>query len=701
MAGPYFFAWCDEATVWSEALEREDEAIFELAVEEAEGDFPALTADLKNPRVGLLAAGRNLWCWAGWDSGEGVLPLFHGRLVGVPENLHDETVRLMFIARPSNYPEQKAALAATLRELPFYDPLWFDQEKVDDDAVLETRTLSWQVDRLTLQLSATDILTGDDGGIEIGADDHFYSGMRVSYNEAPRRRIKVTATASWLQAATGEVDLTDRLVAEFQAAGSFFPWPNVGSYTAEGLLSAWPEPGARLGGGWSMAPGSGAAAAAFVAPAQYAVRYTDKSDSTSVLGVDRRDPLGNILPGEMAREFFIGWRNYDVTFGMAAIVTKFTVRYEAARKRSEVLTFTMAAAVQSIVTEAGESEEEEITLTSDRVDQPIDAGGALPIGDPGRNAYFPTDRGQLSLQFLMLLAAARLLKGARAVVIKFQTKWSRALVEALTMRKSVRLLDPRLNGPGEATGKITRFRLVASGSGANLVEVTIECAVGYGVALGAAEAGEDDYAEDYADDWTESVGGQVEVVAGQLLYQSLDGAIVIDDDGVDLGNMTPARVVTTLAVTGGPAAQQAAIGASLALVPDNTRVETQGDVEGVTVSNLTVTAGLVTGTTYDVVGFNIPGLNAVGGAATTFVFDGAAGGTLSRAAVGRPLKGVGLTLYRPSGATLTPDPIGALRATPTRVELVLVPVDGGDFLTNFAIDVLPLVVPKMIDLEAA
>lgn len=700
MPGPYFFAWCDEATPWSEALQREDEAIFGLAVGEDEGDFAVLNMDVVNPRVGLLAAGRNLWGWLAWDSGAGVVPLFHGRLVGVPEDLHDEKVRLMFIARASDYPEQKAALAAALRQLPFHDPLWFDQETVDDDAVLETRTLSWQSDRRTLAASAADILTGDDGVIEIGADAHFRQAMRVSFNAAPRRRAKVTATVSWVQRATGEVDLTDRLVAEFRAAGSFFPWPMVGSYTADGLLSGWPQPGAGLGGGWSMAAGSGAAAAEFVAPAQYAVRYTDKSDSTSIIGFEKRDSFGNPLPGERAREFFAGWRNYDVVFGLAPIVTKFTVRYEASRRRSEVLTFTMAADVQSITTDAGASEEVSIDLTSALVDQPIDADGALPIGDPRRNLYFPTDRGQLSVQFLMLLAAARLLASSRAVVIKFETKWTVALADGLSCRKSVRLMDPRLPA-GEATGKIVHYRLLASGSGDSRIEVTIACAVGYGVALGAADPGEDDYAEDYADDWTESTGRQTEILPGQLLYQSLDGTIVIDDDGVDLFNMTPGRVITTLAVTGGPAAQQAAIAASLALRPDDTRVETQGDVDGVAVSNLTVTAGLVVGTTYNVIGFNIPGLNAVGGVPTTFAFDGAAGGTLSRAALGLPLKGVGLTLYRPSGATVTPDPIGALRATPTAVQLVLVPVDGGDFMTPFAIDVAPLVVPKMIDLEAA
>lgn len=705
MAGPFFFAWCDEATVWGPDLHRWDEEIFELELGDAEGDFPSLQLDVKNPRVGLLAAGRNLWGWLAWDNGTAVIPLFHGRLVGVPENLHDEIVRLMFIARPSDYPAQKAALAQTLRVLPFHDPVWQEQQAIDDDSVLETRTLAWQVDRLTLQLSASDELEGEDGTIEIGPDDHFYDAMSVGYAEAPLRRVKVTGTVSYLQQATGQVDLTQRLVSAFQAAGSFFPWPLVGSYTANGLFNSWPQPEAGMGGGWSMALGSSAIEATFVSPSLYGVRYTDKSDSTSVLGVSQRDQFGNALPGEMSREFFVGWRNYDVTFGMSALQVNFACQYDAARKRSEIVTFTMAADVQSILTDPGASEEETIDFTSDLVDKPVDPEGALPIGDLRRNSYFTTDRGQQSLQFLMLLAAARLLTRARAVNIGFQTAFA-LLAEIVSCRKSVRLLDDRLPG-GEATGKITKYRLTASGSGGNIAEVTIGCSVGYGIPLGNALPGEDTYADDYADDYTETTGGQTEIIPGQLLYESLDGTVVVDDDGVDFFNMIPERVVKSLTITGGPNEQRAAIDRSLVETLDTTAHSVAGFVSGTTVTDMTgELEGLDTSVHYDVTGFRIPNLHGVGGTRTTFVFDGTAGGTLSQGVPdptahfpnGMPLDFI---LSRPSGGVITPDPIGALRAMPTIVALELVPVSGGNFLTPIVVDVAHLVVPKTIDLEAA
>jgi hypothetical protein len=58
------------------------------------------------------------------------------------------------------------------------------------------------------------------------------------------------------------------------------------------------------------------------------------------------------------------------------------------------------------------------------------------------------------------------------------------------------------------------------------------------------------------------------------------------------------------------------------------------------------------------------------------------------------------SLKRPSGGSVTPNPIAALTEAKTQVQLVLVSTDGGDFLTSIDITVLPLVVPKTIDLEA-
>jgi len=46
---------------------RFDEAIVGFDITQDEGAYASLTIDIKNPAIGLLAIGRNLWCWLSWD----------------------------------------------------------------------------------------------------------------------------------------------------------------------------------------------------------------------------------------------------------------------------------------------------------------------------------------------------------------------------------------------------------------------------------------------------------------------------------------------------------------------------------------------------------------------------------------------------------------------------------------------------------
>jgi hypothetical protein len=109
-AGPFYFAWClpHELTDYGPQHYRTDEEIFNLEVSHAEGEFPAATIEIRNPRVGLLGPGRKVWAWISWrDPAGAVHPLFFGRLVGIPEEIENETVRLTFVARPRDYYAQR------------------------------------------------------------------------------------------------------------------------------------------------------------------------------------------------------------------------------------------------------------------------------------------------------------------------------------------------------------------------------------------------------------------------------------------------------------------------------------------------------------------------------------------------------------------------------------------------------------------
>jgi hypothetical protein len=113
---PFSVAIVDASeTTFSPSHLREDYQVFDVNIEEAEGDFCNMSIEIENPQIGLLAPGRPLWIWIAWnpnwvadypdfDSDSDVsdspssdaifadmVPLFFGRVQGVPEDFIGET----------------------------------------------------------------------------------------------------------------------------------------------------------------------------------------------------------------------------------------------------------------------------------------------------------------------------------------------------------------------------------------------------------------------------------------------------------------------------------------------------------------------------------------------------------------------------------------------------------------------------------
>jgi len=151
MPGPFYFAWVasDEVEFDPDLHAVEDLDIFSFGIVHQEGNFATLELDVRNPRVGLLAPGRPLWGYLSWDGGAGgLVPLFFGRLVGLPSDLIHEVIRLQFIAQSSTYVDDKLVYGSALRVRPYWDPIWIDPSRVnpappalpDPDVVLEARS---------------------------------------------------------------------------------------------------------------------------------------------------------------------------------------------------------------------------------------------------------------------------------------------------------------------------------------------------------------------------------------------------------------------------------------------------------------------------------------------------------------------------------------------------------------------------------
>lgn len=244
--GRYYFAWTDAPTSPDNivpfdtvAHRVEDEKIFSYDLEQKEGNAATLTLEIPNPGMGLLAPSRKKWAWFSVDFGDGTLiPLFFGRLTAIPSDLTDLVITVRFISSPPNILTQKRAVAETLKVRPFYDPVFIDESRhADPDTVLEGRSALWHIDRVTLEVSVSDLIAGEDGEEVFEASDSFYDSVKPNLDQPPLRSVSVDALVNWTQQAVGRIDMGTRI---FQ------------SYAGDGILGGWPKTQTGLGAGWSV-----------------------------------------------------------------------------------------------------------------------------------------------------------------------------------------------------------------------------------------------------------------------------------------------------------------------------------------------------------------------------------------------------------------------------------------------------------------
>jgi hypothetical protein len=533
--------------------DRFDADILDIDISHEEGSFATLSVRMRltNPNIGLLALGRQLWCWLSWDQAypsgtPDLVPLFNGRLVGVPKLQANEIVQLEFLARPDDFGAQKLALSQSLSVLPYYDPVWL-AANVNADTVLETYSALWHIDRTTLGVTVSDLLQGEDGTVTVDETISLYENFSLSYGAPPLVAVTVTGTITWQQQAGGYLDVTQKIVDAFAAQNS--PWKDsfpkpygdagpgggglISFLAGDSMVSEWPKPGTNIGGGWGLSTlndGSGYPLC-YILNAVYPIGWLKSKTynvtvsaqiPTSQTNADGTQNNANMLTAQ--------YSTYIYGFPLSVYKVRMVLRWEADRKRTETITAVMAADVQRLLSDSAENDRESVELTSEYVGQGVDPGGELPIQNLAYRSYFQTDRGTHSFEYLLLAARAKLRARARAVDITFAVPWNAAL--GIGLRNSVTLFDRRLPA-GSATGKVKSYRLSVT-EGRMLGEFTIGCSIGNGDASTAA-VGVNAYVDDgYVDPGYQVIaGGQVMLLSDELAYQPLD-EFAVDDDGLDL-----------------------------------------------------------------------------------------------------------------------------------------------------------------------
>jgi hypothetical protein len=575
-AGLPYFAWIDasETTFGSEHL-RWDEAVFSFTLKQDEGDPASLTVVVRRPvndageSIGLLGPGRKIWAWFALDCGPALIK-FRGRLVGIPTSIFEELVTLEFVARPFDVVAQKEALAETLKVLPYYDEAVIDKAHRDDpDVVLEGYTKIWHYDRESgpTSLTVSDEISGEDGLVEFdGASEDgkiLYDGLGLTLTSGPLARVDVNAEYTWTQQARGTVDLTNYLLAGW------------GGYSTINMnASDWPKSGTGIGDGWTVAESS----AQEMKDTTPATSSTTETFSTTFAAGDSVKTTVSVTFSALYTDFFVGrvvstdevnsnhstdgdgidyvssW-SHSLSYTDTAIVVQqikptLVAAYEAGRSCTERVSFSLFADVQSILTDPEDGEALRIDdIKSVNLSDPEEG---TPIGDPRRRSYIATARGNQSLEHLIALARANLMKRARVVEIAFAPKLAR--MPEVTLRKNAFLAEPRV---GEALGKIVSYSIALDGSDGRVdCEIRMGCCIGYGGNVTATEGVPSYCSVDYVGfDYQRFVDRTVLVTAftdSSVGYQPPDAAP--NDDGIDfLSALRPADVIDVdLVVERGP-----------------------------------------------------------------------------------------------------------------------------------------------------
>jgi hypothetical protein len=371
--------------------------------------------------------------------------------------------------------------------------------------VLEGYTAIWHFDRETHVITSSDEITGEDGLVEFdGASEGgkvLYDGLALNLTSGPLARVDVSAEFTWTLGAMGTIDLTQYLLSK---------WPGTfnGAITSYTLTAAdWPKTGSSLGNGWIVAEataydlydwtvktntssstliikdGDSTSTSTVTSSNSYVGSYAGTHAQIPAMTTQDSWQVSYSKDGEGGTYVSSFSRNFQA---VGAVIAEQSIRatlvagYTAQRPYTETVTFSLFADVQPILTDPNDGEA--LLLNNIKSVNLSNPAEGTPIGDARRRSYIATDRGNRSLEYLICLARANLMKRARVVEITCVPKLERMC--EITLRKNAHLLEPRI---GEATGKIIGYSVALDGSdGAIKCEVKIGCAIGRGGSAVAA-----------------------------------------------------------------------------------------------------------------------------------------------------------------------------------------------------------------------
>lgn len=452
-----YFTWALPNEAFDPARHnRTDLNIFDLSIEEKEGDYPIAKLTIDPAQFPQFPEDETRKAFISWKSpADETHLLFQGYLLNYPVNLKKELVQMHLIGRPVDPIERLESLEFQHHPLFVKHP----HKRLQSDFQLS----SIYCCRRTLKISRSAFFQGQEAHTLDGS--HFRDSVRTTLTSPPLSGVRIFLTVQWIQRARGLANIGEQIAQNF-------PDGQMASYSNLKMKRNALTPGQRLGrsGFWVV-----------------------RSDIKRINTLEEEDhpPLHHY-----DWNFWVGW----------------------AYRQKRVETVDIHLPHRSGTTPTGETKDIHISLNNPSPEpqthpwlpgvvycpgtKVADESGVYicrqqhlsqlsratddvcweRIGDPVVEVPFEgpslirSEQGNQLIHYALDVARFHLAKSIRSFHVTFQGRWED--FHTVTTNMSLTLRDPRFVG-GSIRGKVIAVKLRCCGaSGSHWVDITLACAVG-------------------------------------------------------------------------------------------------------------------------------------------------------------------------------------------------------------------------------
>lgn len=459
--GKIFFAMVDEAEIFDPAIHcREDLKVFDLKISQSEGEFATALLEIQNNKAGFLDPTFKprifISCEKSPRDPSNVL-LFSGRVVAFPDDLSSELITLRYVAQPEGWYSQQEAFVDALKVAPYYNELFIPAEnRGEHHEVLSAYSSLIHWNRATGSISLSDYIQGAEK-ISLGKNI-FYDSVQTNLGDPPINKILLNIEAQWRQVGVGEADLGSAIKAAF--TNTAISTPQVNTLTPQSLEYGWKR--IKKPKGYEILE-------SFLDPVANSFGLQQDDLSSGIAEVDGLlYKTSKSIPLNVWRQCTVPRVWYDCGLRLLG---------EYRQKRRENVVAEVNCTTQDYT--IGEDIIEELNL---RIQDPLSIVNGAVL-HPSKSSFFLNDffdaysmEGQLAIEYGLLRARARLIKGSRTVGVSFDSPIDSLL--NISCDHSIEFEDNRI--PGHfVMGKVASYELHFSDTD-QVATVHLACTIGTG-----------------------------------------------------------------------------------------------------------------------------------------------------------------------------------------------------------------------------